>query len=182
MRRIHTTFDLLEGHTIVAMLREHSIEAWLFDADFVRQDWFKAIAYGGYRILVDDEFVAEAVELLRQYRSGALALLDEHRRRCPKCAEFAGSDDPWPRRSVFLGLIVLPFAGIGAFSRWAHTPAQFLCLSALLFAALFVLPWFVIRYFKWRFVCERCRHRWRDRPIHSYGELARAAEQEAAGA
>ena len=63
MRRVHTTYDLLEAHALAAMLREHDIEAWLFDADFVRQDWFKMIAYGGYRILVGDESVVDVGEL-----------------------------------------------------------------------------------------------------------------------
>ena len=108
MRRIHTTYDLLEAHLITAMLREHGIDAWLFDADFVRQDWFKSIAYGGYRILVREEDVAEARVLLNQYDDEELALVGEQCRLSELRHTARGATNPSPRRHVFLALIVLP--------------------------------------------------------------------------
>ena len=82
-RRIHTSYDLLDAHVLTALLREHGIEAWLFDADFVRQNWFAAIAYGGYRIMVREQDAAAARELLQEQRSGQLALPDATGVPCP---------------------------------------------------------------------------------------------------
>jgi hypothetical protein len=178
MRRIYTTFDLLEAHTIVAMLREHAIRAWVFDADFVRQDWFKAIAYGGYRIVVNDESGVDALELLGAYRAGTLALADEHRLQCPNCGEFAGSDDPWPRRSVFLAMITVPWVAFGLLSICRPSPTLVFWLALLQLIPFLVLPGFVIRYVKWRFACSNCQHRWRDQTSSSYRQLSGAVESE----
>ena len=172
MRRIHTTYDLLEAHALVAMLREHDIETWLFDADFVRQDWFKMIAYGGYRILVRDETVADALRVLGEYRNGQLALVEEQRTICPECAHSSGSDDPQPRRNVFLAMIVLGFCGPFALLLWKPSTLALLVAGAVLIIAYISLPWFVVRYFKWRLRCEDCGHRWREAPRYRYAELA----------
>jgi hypothetical protein len=118
MRRAHTTFDLLEGHILTGMLRDSGIEARLFDADFVRQDWFKILAYGGYRVVVRDEDVSDARTLLNQYHEDALALTGEHHSPCPNCLHAAASDDPQPRRNVFLAMLVLPVVEFLAFLHW----------------------------------------------------------------
>jgi hypothetical protein len=166
---------LLEAHALTAMLRAHDVEAWLFDADFVRQDWFKMIAYGGYRILVREESVVEAAQLLRDYRNGQLALAQESRAICPSCAHAAGSDDPQPRRNVFLATVLLGFCGPFVLALWKPSTAVLLCSCVALIVAYITLPWLVMRYFKWRLCCEDCGYRWRERPRHSYAELAKQA-------
>lgn len=176
IRRIHTTYDLLEAHLITAMLREHGIDAWLFDADFVRQDWFKSIAYGGYRILVRDEDMAEARTLLNQYDDEELALICEHA-LCPHCGRAAGRDDPQPRRNVFLAMLALPIVEFFAFLHWKFSPIDMPAAFAVQFCLYATLPWLVLRYFKWRLRCADCGHRWRQPPSLSYAELMRLAEE-----
>jgi hypothetical protein len=175
MRRVHTTFDLLEAHILTGMLREHGVAVWLFDADFVRQDWFKSIAYGGYRILVRDEDVAEARTLLNQYDDEELALIGEHA-LCPHCGRAAGRDDPQPRRNVFLAMIMLPIMEYLVFLRWKLSPIGMLVVFAVQFFLYATLPWLVMGYFKWRLRCADCGFRWRQPPMHRHAELVRLAQ------
>lgn len=176
MRRAHTTFDLLEGHILTSLLRDNGIEAWLFDADFVRQDWFKMLAYGGYRVVVRDEDVTDARALLDQYHADELALADEHGAPCPHCLHAAASDDPQPRRNVFLAMLVLPIVEFLAFLHWKLSPVGKLAFFAVQFCLYATLPWLVMWYFKWRLRCADCGHRWRQPPTHRHAELARLAE------
>jgi hypothetical protein len=172
MRRVHTTFDLLEAHVITEMLREHGIAAWLFDADFVRQDWFKMIAYGGYRILVRDESVPQALSLLQDYRRGDLAVQSETRAQGPQCARNDGSDDPQPRRNVFLVMLLLSVTEIPILLSWHPSRINLFVASVVLVALGIFLPWLIIRYFKWRMRCENCAYRWREPQHQRYAQLA----------
>jgi len=175
MRRIHTTYDLLEAHILTQMLRENGIEAWLFDADFVRQDWFKSIAYGGYRILVREEVVGEARELLNLYDDETLVPAGEHGRPCPNCSKLAGIDDPQPRRNVFLAIIALSIAEGVALLQWQPSSADIVIAFVVQVALYISIPWLLLRYFKWRLRCAACGHRWREPPRQRYAELARMA-------
>jgi hypothetical protein len=178
IRRIHTTYDLLEAHLITAMLREHGVDAWLFDADFVRQDWFKSIAFGGYRIVANDDSIADANEILRQYKNGGLALPEEHRLVCPRCSQEDGSGDPQPRRNVFLAILLFDLVAAIAFSQLRGSEAQIASFIALQFGLYFVLPWLAIWYFKWPSRCDACGHRWREPRRYRHAELAKMAESE----
>jgi hypothetical protein len=177
LRRLHTSYDLLDAHVLTALLREHGIDAWLFDADLVRQDWFKMIAYGGYRIMVRAEDYAAARELLHEQRAGNFALTNDTREPCPRCSSDSAIEDPQPRRNVFLAMIVMLIASSFAFLlRWHPSPQQFVGVMALQIVLYATLPWLMMRYFKWRQRCTHCGHRWREPPRHSYAELARMAE------
>lgn len=158
------------------MLREHGVEAWLFDADFVRQDWFKMIAYGGYRIVVRDESVSEATEVLHGYRNGEFAVAEELRAICPNCSHASSRDDPQPRRNVFLAMIFLGFFGPFVMVFWKPSAMALFAACVLLIAAYITLPWIVIRYFKWRARCEACGHHWHQPPQLRYREMVRMAE------
>jgi hypothetical protein len=182
MRRVDTTYDLLEAHVITQMLREHGIEAWLFDADFVRQNWFRMIAYGGFRILVREESVADALHLLREYRNGNLALKEDHRSRCPHCAHDTGDDDPQPRRNVFLAMIAAALVWPSLLLAWHPSSKALLAVSAILIGLSVSIPWAVIRYFKWRTRCSDCGYRWREQPRYRYAELAGMAASGESGA
>ena len=162
---------------LTALLREHGIDAQLFDADFVRQDWFKMIAYGGYRIMVREQDLAAARQVLQEQRSGNLALPDDTDTRCPHCAHGTGVEDPQPRRNVFIAMLVLDFCGgFAILMLWHPSPAGIFGAFALQVILYATLPWLVMRYFKWRQRCTHCGHRWREPPRHSYAELARMAE------
>ena len=175
MRRIHTTFDLLEGHLLTAMLREHEIDAHLFDADLVRQDWFKQIAFGGYRVMVRDENANAARKLLQDYSTSRLTLEGEFEEICPHCTRAAGHDDPQPRRNVFLAIIVLAVSVDFAFLSWRPTPSEIICAVTVQILLNLTVPWFIVRYFKWRLRCASCGWRWRQAP-RPYIELRRMTE------
>ena len=176
MQRVHTTYDLLEAHIIVSMLRENEIDAWLFDADFVRQNWFQSIAYGGYRILATESHAANAIAAIKNYKSGGLTLSDAPADTCPRCGSESVRDDPQPRRNVFMLLIAenalaFPFLLMGKLSIY-----QFLLFIALTFVVNGLLPAFLPMYFKSRYRCANCGNRWKEFPRASYAELNRQAE------
>ena len=62
---------------VTGMLRAHGVEAWACDLDIVRQDWFKMIAFGGFRLVASKTSTADALVKLHQYRNGDLALPDD---------------------------------------------------------------------------------------------------------
>jgi hypothetical protein len=172
------TYDLLEAHLITATLREHAIDAWLFDADFVRQDWLASIAYGGYRIVVPDAATGDARQVLQEYKNGNLALADEQRAVCPNCGEPQGIENPSPRRHVFLALIVWPWIVTIASIAWNPSTTQLVFAFASQICLYLFLPWLAIRYFKWPSRCGACGHRWREPRQYRHAELAKMAESE----
>jgi predicted RNA-binding Zn-ribbon protein involved in translation (DUF1610 family) len=173
---IHTTYDLLEGHIIVSMLRENDIEAWLFNADFVRQNWLQSIAYGGYRIMATDSSAVDAIAQIKNYRNGSLSLADASTDVCPRCGSLEIQEDPQPRRNVFIFLIAQDVLLLPFFLTKRMSPAEtfaLIVITLVLYAILFaVLP----AYFKSRYRCTNCGNRWRQLPRVPYSELAQQAE------
>jgi hypothetical protein len=176
MQRVYRCFDLLQAHAIAASLRHDGIQAHVFDADFVRQDWFKMLAYGGFRIVVPNEDASRAAENIRLYQEGALSLHDVEGAACPNCGEHSGHDDPQPRRNVFIAMFVLAAAEIPVLLSAHPSAIGLLEASAVLIALGVTLPWLLIRYFKWRYRCSACNFRWRESRRHSWKELSRLAE------
>lgn len=174
MLRAHWTVDLLEAHLVENLLREHGIAAWVFDADFVRQDWLKSIAMGGYRVMVAHQDAAEAAAILAAWRRGDFAL--EKARGdspCPRCGE-EGETDPGPRRLVFLVLIAIGVADTLVFLA-APGYADIEALASFL-AQGFAVPLVALHVLKRRaFRCGRCRTRW-SVAAAPYRELAARAE------
>ena len=112
MQRVYWTVDLLEAHVIAGFLRAEGIEAAVFDADFVRQDWLAALAYGGYRVVTDDRDAAEARRLIDHRRANEFAF-DEAETdvlACPRCGSHdVVEDTPWRRvASAALFFLMLP--------------------------------------------------------------------------
>ena len=188
MMRILRSFDLLEAHIIVARLRVEGIDAHVFDADFVRQNWFRMLAYGGFRIVVPDESASAACDILQRYRAGTLALGDaaddeESSSACPRCRAAAGRDDPQPRRNVFLAFIVYAVVFSLALVRWSPTESGLALLCCAALGGGLCLPWLLVRYFKWRLRCPNCAYCWRAPPPNRFAALAQATETaERAGA
>jgi Putative prokaryotic signal transducing protein len=177
MVRILRCFDLLEAHIIVARLREDGIDARVFDADFVRQDWFKMLVYGGFRIMVPAESAASARQTLQDYQQGALTLADEgDRLPCQNCQTAGASDDPQPRRNVFLAIIVLSVIDSILLLAWSPSSLDLFLLVIAQIALCLCAPWLILRYFKWRMRCQQCGHRWREPPRYRYADLAATAE------
>lgn len=173
LRRVDTTFDLPEAHIVVGLLRSEGIDAHLFDADFVRQDWFKAIAYGGYRVLVPDEDVSAARERIHAYRELKPELSHPDDIPCPSCSSSTYRDDPRPRRWVFAIYILQEFLVLGILMLTGNAERGF--MAALVTIAIdTILAIAAIVYLKRRYLCDQCGHRWRDRRYYAYSTLNRA--------
>ncbi len=140
----------------------------------MRQDWFQAIAYGGYRIMVADVDVPAAVARIRSYRDDSTPLSDPSDPPCPNCASHAYRDDPRPRCRLFLVWILLEAVTTLFFlGSLQPSPEALLIvfLPIVMYVALILMLVFYVRH---RFVCDACGHRWRDANRSSYASLARA--------
>lgn len=147
------------------MLRAHGVQAWVFDALLVRQDWFKTLMFGGYRVMVANADAARAADLIGEYRAGALAVTDDvdERPACPHCAT-PGRMDAEPRRVVFIaymGLHVLILAWL-MFAEYANTTTAIILGGGLIAAPIAAIV--AARCLKGRYVCPQCSTRWRTRP------------------
>jgi hypothetical protein len=63
---IRTFWNLLEAELAKGFLESAGIEAFLFDDNMVRLDWFNANALGGVKLRVDADKVAEANRILEE--------------------------------------------------------------------------------------------------------------------
>jgi hypothetical protein len=152
MHRVDWTPEYVEGHVIVGLLRANGIDAFLFDENFVRQDWFAILGYGGYRIMAPWRAAQDARQIISGYRSGKFELDKEDAPgpECPRCASHETESDPRPRRWVFL---VYFFVGMIA-----------------------LLPALLRRFVYGRYRCTRCRRYWREPRSCSFGRQQREAE------
>jgi hypothetical protein len=172
----------LDGLVIVALLQSEGIDAFLHNENFVRQDWFYILAYGGFRILVPAQDAAASIALLAAFRAGELALdeaIADHP-RCPECAGTRSENDPRPRRQVFnaflfcvygafplmIGESITGSATIGALG------AMLLIVPYLATLAPGVLRWHVLR----RYRCLDCNTRWRAPALPGFGQLQHDAQ------
>jgi hypothetical protein len=165
LRRAYWSADFAEAHVVEAMLRAHGVQAWVFDALLVRQDWFKTLMFGGYRVMVPDEDAARAADLIGEYRAGALAVADDavERPACPRCAT-PGREDPEPRRIVFVVIIALQVLVRAGLMYATHADdATAIVLGASIVAAPIAVI-MATRYLKGRYACPQCATRWRARP------------------
>ena len=114
MQRVYWTLDLLEAHIVAAFLRAHGVDAKVFDADFVRQDWLASIAYGGYRIVAPAEEFADARKLIAELRTDTYAIEKDQVETfaCPRCGSCEVVDDPTPRRVASAFLLFLKIPGL----------------------------------------------------------------------
>jgi len=151
MQRVYWTVDLLEAHVIAGFLRAEGIDAEIFDADFVRQDWLAALAYGGYRVVAADEQADTARRLIADRRANEFVLDDDDPEKpvCPRCSSLDVDDDPVPRRIA--GALLFFFTHL----------------------SFFLLP---LVPFKWRYRCDTCGKRWQALPRIRFRDLARQAD------
>ena len=177
MRRAYWSADFAEAHIVEAMLRAHGVQAWVFDALLVRQDWFRTLMFGGYRVMVPDGDVSRAVELLDGYSAGRLALPEEsvERPACPRCT-MGGSDDPAPRRLVFMLLIAASalFPPALMILQWGDAPFMlFVSVSCCILAPFVAVT--LAHWLKGRYFCMQCGAHWRSRPM-PFAVMAREAD------
>jgi len=75
---IRTYWNLLEAELAKGLLAAAGIDAFLFDDNMVRLDWFNANALGGVKLRVDADMVEEANRVLEENVSaGALPEEDD---------------------------------------------------------------------------------------------------------
>lgn len=177
MRRAHWTAEYAEAHIVVAMLRANDVDSHVFDRNMVRQDWFKTLAFGGYRVMVADADVERAKALLEDYRAGRLALDDTtiDRPACPRCRS-PGREDPDPRRLIFaliLGGELVSFAIVMLVGHVFEGSVPF-AVGIYIVGGLLV-PIALSRFLRNRYRCTACTTRWRARPT-PYAEAAREVE------
>jgi len=177
LRRAYWSADFAEAHIVEAMLRAHGVQAWVFDALIVRQDWFRTLAFGGYRVMIADEDAARAADVIGEYRAGALAVADEgvERPGCPQCTT-PGRDDPAPYRRVFALMIAADAVLATGFMLATGGSGEMLAL--VLGSSVIVVPIVAIvftRYLKGRYVCPQCATRWRALPA-PFATMAREVD------
>ncbi|MEO7324803.1 MAG: DUF2007 domain-containing protein [Dokdonella sp.] len=178
MRRIYWAVEVQDAHIVESLLHARGIGAWSFDSGILRLNWLKVLAYGGCRVMVANSDVEQALQIVRAYRAGELALPDEDADspRCPACDRCVSLENPAPRRGVFAFLIAcywaLPMLAIAS----ASAAFRWIAWSGGLLALTLFLPGVVGRLVKSRFRCSDCGHTWRAPPRHSFGEMARTVE------
>ena len=75
---IRRYWNLLDGELAKGLLESAGIEAFLFDDNMLRMDWFNANAIGGVKLRVDATNVAEANRVLEEEeRASANATVEE---------------------------------------------------------------------------------------------------------
>jgi hypothetical protein len=74
---IRTFWNLLEAELAKGLLESAGIEAFLFDDNMVRLDWFNANALGGVKLRVDADQVEEATRILEENASADAPPEDE---------------------------------------------------------------------------------------------------------
>lgn len=120
MQRVYWTLDLLEAHIVADFLCAQGIDARVFDAGFVRQDWLAAIAYGGYRVVTPDDEAIAAKKLIVGLRANEFALAEEdvEERACPRCGARNSVEDPRFRRAA--SALILFFKIPVNFFKWRY--------------------------------------------------------------
>lgn len=181
MRRVHWTPDLIEAHIVANLLREHGVSAWAFDTEFVRQDWFKVLAFGGYRVMVSNADTDAALHVVGAYRNGELALPDEdvERPRCPACNMDNGYEDARPRRVVFMILIAsAPLMWITLSLLRAPAELSWFAASYLIFQLALIWPGLAAYAITWRYRCAGCGRSWHAPPQRAFSDMTRVVEAE----
>ena len=182
MRRAYWSADFAEAHIVEATLRAHGVQAWVFDALLMRQDWFRILMFGGYRVMVADEDAARAADLIGEYRAGALAITDDavERPTCPKCTT-PGRDDPAPQRFVFMLLIAGYALFVVALLALRRDDDAIMALAWTLPLVVAPIVAVVLTHrLKGRYFCPQCTTSWRTRPV-PFATMARDVDAAARG-
>ncbi len=179
MRCVERTYEYLDGLALVALLRANDLDAQLFDENFVRQDWFYVMLYGGFRVMVPTNELESALLLRDAYHRGELSLKEDacEDPTCPSCDSPAGETDLVPRRRVFAAFFLGYFLiGIQiAVEKWGK---ELLVASMLVASLPLLLPNLLRHFVIGRYRCSVCGHAWKaipDRPFFEQQIQAEAA-------
>lgn len=177
MRCVERTFEYLDGLALVALLRANDLDAQLFDENFVRQNWFEIIVYGGFRVVVPDHELESALQLRDSWRRGELSLsADEcEEPTCPACYTPSGQTDLTPRRRVF-AIYLLAYFFLAFQLAFAIESPWLLFASMLLFSILLLFPNLLRHFVVGRYRCSSCGHAWKASPDLPFFEQQRQTE------
>jgi hypothetical protein len=177
MKCVERIPEYMDGLVFVSLLRARHFDAQLFDENFVRQNWFEILAFGGFRIMVPAPNLQAARETLAEFRAGALQIDEDEMDRsiCPACNARVGGFDHRQRRWVFLAYLVhqLVLALLLIFMVDAWIP-YFVLMSTFSLATLMpCLRRYVVNN---RLRCAQCGHAWRELPQLPFSQQQRDAE------
>ncbi|MBL0165036.1 MAG: hypothetical protein IPP82_15680 [Xanthomonadales bacterium] len=178
MRCVERTLEYMDGLVFVALLRGRNIEAHLFDENFVRQNWFYTLVYGGFRVMVPAPDLQIARETLVEFRSGAMRCDEDEmdRPKCPACRAHSSEFDHRQRRRVFLAYFVCSLV-LALLMEFLSDPLiPYLALSSLLWLAM-SMPWLLRYVVNNRLRCGECAHAWRELPRVPFAQQQRDAEE-----
>ncbi|GAH35286.1 MAG: hypothetical protein J0I77_02845 [Rudaea sp.] len=184
MRRAYWTLDWYDAHIVAQMLHHEGIDAWVFNDNIVRTDWMQAIAYGGYRVMIDDGELADAQKHIDDYLHGKrrLAAADDDLDLCPNCGGHAVRDNAVPRRLLFiwffLSFLSVPVFVAIAVAHYASSLSHIdivgtVALSTAVFFLLTAVlpPLYSAFRLKWQYRCDNCAHRWQSPPQERWSIL-----------
>ena len=111
MLRVHRSFDHTEAEIVAGLLRAEGCPAYAFENGLSRLKWYQVIAFGGAVVMVPDEYLDTATDVLARWRRGDYCLDDDD--RCPRCASSDIEENPNYRGwafflACFLGLPLWP--------------------------------------------------------------------------
>ena len=177
MRCVERVPEYMDGLLLVALLRAREIDAQLFDENFVRQDWFKILAYGGFRVMVPARDWQDAQRTLVEFRSGALHYAEDEMDRpiCPACHAYSGEFDHRQRRWVFLAYFINALVLSLCVIFLAEPLIVFFALTCVFWLAM-MMPGLLRFIVNNRLRCSFCSHAWREPPLMPFSRQQQAAE------
>jgi Putative prokaryotic signal transducing protein len=111
MMCVYRSFDHTEAEIVAGLLREEGCPAFAFENGLSRLKWYQAIAFGGSVVMVPDESLEQANDVLDCWRRGDYRLEDDD--ECPRCHSSDIEENPNYRGWAFflggfLGLLLWP--------------------------------------------------------------------------
>lgn len=104
-----------EAHLLRTRLEAGGVPALVRDEYTVQMNWFLSNAIGGVRVMVDQDDVPRAEEILNDEPGEPL---EGDRPHCPSCLSDQTHPDEAPRRRSFLALLVAGFPLPVSRHRW----------------------------------------------------------------
>ena len=122
-------FDPTEAHIVRALLESAGIPASVADANHVTANWPLAVALGGVRVQVPEQFRDQARDLVAAYVSGDLEKDLEHEvasccEKCPSCGS-GQITKIVPVRAKICAVAIFLFAG----ATYPTRTSKFICTS-----------------------------------------------------
>ncbi len=111
MQCVYRSYDHTDAQIVTGLLVSEGCHAHLFENGLSRLRWHQAIAYGGARVMVVDEDLPAAIDVLARWQLGEYQLGEGD--LCPRCNSTSIEENPNYRGwafffGCFLGLPIWP--------------------------------------------------------------------------